>query len=55
MFAVLALESTGNHKLLIREYTYFRVFSLTLKRGLLLSGDRYFREGSYFRVSIRSL
>ena len=55
MFAVLALESTGNHKLLIREYMYFRVFSLTLKRGLLLSGDRYFREGSYLWVCVCNL
>ena len=35
MFAVFVLESTGNRKLLIREY--FTAFSFTLKRGSLLS------------------
>ena len=36
MFADFVLESTGNRKLLIREY--FTAFSFTLKRGSLLSG-----------------
>ena len=35
-----AFESIDNHLLLIIKY--YRAFLLTLKRGSLISGDRYF-------------
>ena len=52
MLPVFALESTGKHKLLIREY--FRVFLFTLKLGLLFSGRSLVvtDRGVIFRVSV---